>query len=127
LKTVRHPTLKDTRGRDIPTVVARAIGEAERVAVDAASERDEDKLLRLIETHPRASMREMTTLLDWKNHSKVNRMLKSLTDQKMIKKDGRSWRLTQAGEKELNAQDSSVPALFQGPFPMAPLPPVPVR
>jgi hypothetical protein len=128
LKAVRHPLLKDTRGRNIPTVVARAIGEAERAAVDAASERDEDRVLRLIETHPRASLRTMGSVLGWKNHSKVERFLKTLMDQKLIKREGRSWKLTQAGEKELNAQDqATVPSLSQGHFPLVPLPPVPVR
>jgi hypothetical protein len=131
LKTVYHPKLKDSRGRDIPTVIAKALTDAETTAMDVASERDEDKLLHLVEKQPRASLRTMGALLGW-HHSKVGRMLSALATQKLIKRDGREHRLTQAGEKELNAQDQNnhlapVAALSHGHFPPLPLPPIPVR
>jgi hypothetical protein len=127
LKAIRHPLLKDTRGRDIPTVVARALNQAERTTMEVAGERDENSLLRLIETHPRASLRTMGALIGW-HHSKVDRMLKVLADQKLIKREGRTWKLSQAGEKELNAQDqTAVAALSHGALPPPPLPAIPER
>jgi hypothetical protein len=125
LKAVRHPVLVDTKGRSIPTVVAHPLDEAAAAALDVANVGDEDRLLRVIEKRPRASLRELATALGWKNHSKVERVLKVLTQQKLIKREGRALLLTQAGEKELNAQESAVPALSQGVFPTPPFPPFP--
>jgi hypothetical protein len=125
LKAVRHPILKDSRGRDIPTVIAQALDEAGRAALDAAGDEDENKLLRVIEKHPRAGLRTWSVALGWKHHSKVQRIVDSLAKRKFIKQEGRAWVLTQAGQKELYAQESTVPLavprLVQAP-PLAPLP-----
>jgi hypothetical protein len=127
LKTVRHALLKDTHGRDIPTVVARALNEAERTAIDAAGEREQDRLLLLIEKQPRASLRTMGLMLGW-HHSKVDRMLTTLMNQKLIKREGRTLTLTQAAQKELSAQDlEAVVPLSQTILPGGALPPIPGR
>lgn len=132
LKAVRHPRLKDTRGRDIPTVIAQPVDDAGKAALDAAGQRDEDKLLQMLEKHPRASMRTLGALCGWRSHSKVDRLLKTLQQHKLIKQEGRAWVLTATGQKELNNQEHQQlsPILFHGtPSPTAvmPLPQLPSR
>jgi hypothetical protein len=106
LKAVRHPVLKDTRGRDIPTIVARALDDDGSAALDALGMRDEDRMLRAVEKHPRYSLRQFAVMLGLKHHSKVERLIQALTKQKLIKREGRTLVLTQAGQKELNAQET---------------------
>ena len=130
LKAVRHPRLKDTRGRDIPTVIAQSVDEAGKAVLDAAGQRDEDKLLHMLEKHPRASMRTLSMFCGWRSHSKVERLLKTLKEQKLVKKEGRAWVLTAAGQKELNNQEyqQDKPVLPHGTVPPPsniPLPPLP--
>lgn len=48
LETVTHERLKDSRGRLIPTVVARPLSEESKQAMAASSRRDEDQLLKAI-------------------------------------------------------------------------------
>lgn len=55
LETVTHEHLKDSRGRLIPTVVARPLSEESRQAMAASSRRDEDQLLKAIAENPGAS------------------------------------------------------------------------
>ncbi|WP_441253407.1 carbohydrate porin [Bradyrhizobium sp. 613_E4_N2_2] len=52
LVTVQHPKLRDTKGRAIPTVVARPVSDFGIVERERANERDEDTLLRAIDQHP---------------------------------------------------------------------------
>jgi AAA domain len=125
LKAVRHPILKDSRGRDIPTVVAQALDEARRAALDAAGDQDEDKLLRVIEKHPRAGLRGLAGMLGWRHHAKVERLVNTLIQRKLVKREGRSLLLTQAGQKELNAQESTVSPLSHVISPPLALPPIP--
>jgi hypothetical protein len=120
LKAVRHPKLVDSKGRSIPTVVAYPLDEVAAATLDAAGRRDEDLLLLCIDKHPRASLRLLAALLGWKHHAKVERLLKTLTEQKLVKKEGRTLVLTQAGQKELNAQEAAV---SPGAFSTVPFPP----
>jgi hypothetical protein len=52
LSTVTAARLKDERGRDIPTVLAAPLDEGGRQAMAVEGRRDEDRLLRFVETHP---------------------------------------------------------------------------
>ncbi|WGS18950.1 MULTISPECIES: bifunctional DNA primase/polymerase [unclassified Bradyrhizobium] len=121
-----HPLLKDSKGRNIPTVIARAISDSEMASNAASQERDENRLLRTIEKHPKASLQELAGLLRL-NKSKVNRLVEKLTAIKMVRREGRKLVLTQIGEKELNSLDAIVSPSFQpllggGRFPLPILP-----
>jgi hypothetical protein len=112
LKTVYHPVLKDTRGRDIPTVIARAVSEADRAQLEAVARRHEDLILKAIETYPDASLRDLAERVGWRfaksgklDQSKVGRACTTLEREKLIRKHRGKWELTQAGEKELNRLD----------------------
>lgn len=125
LKAVRHPVLVDSKGRSIPTVIAQALDEARRAALDAVGDQDEDKLLRVMEKHPRAGLRGLAAMLGWRHHAKVERLVNTLIQRKLVKREGRSLLLTQAGQKELNAQESTVPPLSHVISPPLALPPLP--
>ncbi|ABA04890.1 RecA-family ATPase [Nitrobacter winogradskyi Nb-255] len=120
-----HPLLKDSKGRSIPTVIARAIGEGEMASNHATQERDENKLLRLLEQHPKASLQELATLLGGAGKSKVNRLVQKLIDTKLIRREGRKIVLTQIGQKELNDLEPVVSPSFRTPFPGVSFPPLP--
>ena len=140
LKTVFHPTLKDARGRDIPTVVAHAISEAEGAQMTATARRHEDLVLKSVDTHPAASVRERAAGLGWRyaksgkeDVSKVSRALKVLEAEKLVRSLRGRWELTAAGEKELNRLDlarrdigpliSMIPSATAIATPHPPMPP----
>lgn len=108
LKTVFHPTLKDARGRDIPTVVAHAVSETDSAQMAASARRHEDVILKSIETHPKISGRERANALGWvysdgkPDQSKVQRAVKTLEKDGLIRGNRGKWELTSKGEKELN-------------------------
>jgi hypothetical protein len=99
------------RGRDIPTVVAAPISEVGKQQIEAVARRHEDLLLRAIEKHPEASLRELALALGWLDSKgkpyvmKVTRAAEKLDSEKLIRKHRGTWQLTAAGEKELNRLD----------------------
>jgi hypothetical protein len=118
-----HPLLKDSKGRNIPTVIARAISDGEIASNYATQERDENRLLRVIEKHPKASLQELANLMGGANKSKVNRLVQKMVDTKLIRREGRKIVLTQIGQKELNELEMIVPSSFQGLPPTGHFPP----
>ncbi len=142
LKTVHHPTLKDARGRDIPTVIARPIDDTDKQQIAAASRRHEDQLLKVIFEHPGASLRALAVALRWldskqqPNAMKVSRAADVLAREKLIQKHRGTWQCTAAGEKELNRLETSAAANITYPLTstvtppvtgMPPFPPIPNR
>jgi hypothetical protein len=113
LKTVTATKLKDSRGRLIPTVLASPLDEAARQAMAASGRRDEDLVLRAIETNPGASSSKLAEALGWAMRDgkpyavKVRRACERLAQAGMIMKErrGDAWVLTKDGEKELNKLD----------------------
>lgn len=111
LKTVLHPVLKDARGRDIPTVIARPIDETGKATMSAANRRAEDDLLKAIYEQPGASLRALAGHLRWldsrqqPNAMKVSRAADVLAREKLVRKHRGTWQLTAAGEVELNKLD----------------------
>ncbi|MET4254053.1 AAA family ATPase [Bradyrhizobium sp. LA6.7] len=122
LQAVCHPLLRDSRNRPIPTVIAKALDQPGMQARELASERDEDVLLRAIDKHPRKSQRELGALNGWPSVSKVNRIGRKLETQKLIKAERNGWVLTSAGQRALNAMESSVLRVEQPPLPPPRLP-----
>ncbi|MDA9504188.1 hypothetical protein XI09_05310 [Bradyrhizobium sp. CCBAU 11386] len=121
LVTVQHPKLRDTKGRAIPTVVARPVSDFGIVERERANERDEDALLKAIDQHPRKSRRDVGKLLGMSD-SRVYRLAQKLEQQKLIRPERSGWTLTGAGERELNAMDSRGSGVNQPPLPPARFP-----
>ena len=65
LRQVTHQDLKDQRGRFLPTVIARYISDDAKESIAKAHNADEDRLLRLIAKHPKASLTELATMMGW--------------------------------------------------------------
>ncbi|MDB5605089.1 MAG: RecA-family ATPase [Bradyrhizobium sp.] len=121
LKTVRHPVLQDARGRPIPTVVARHLGEIEKQRLTTDTLGRENQLLKAVHDHPEASLRDLAEMLGWRyktgqpDQSKVTRALKALAGAKLLRQYGRRWQLTPAGETELKRPEQAAePALNDG-------------
>jgi hypothetical protein len=111
LNAVTHPVLKDARGRDIWTVVAKPLTDAGKQQLEATSRRHEDGLLRAIEKYPGASLRELAEALRWLDKAgkpvaeKVRRAAELLAREKLIVKHRGAWQLTPKGQRELNDLD----------------------
>ncbi|MCK1402340.1 AAA family ATPase [Bradyrhizobium sp. 4] len=121
LVTVQHPKLRDTKGRPIPTVVARPVSDMGIVQRELANERDEDTLLRAIDQHPRKSRRDVGKLIGMSD-SRVYRLAQKLEAQKLIRNERNGWTLTATGQRELNVMDSRGSGVNQPPLPPARFP-----
>jgi hypothetical protein len=105
LKQVTHERLKDKRGRLLPTVVARPLSDLAKENIAKAYNADEERLLRLIANHPKASLAELATMMGWllpgsrPNKAKVQRMTNTLVKAKVLIKGFQGKvRLTKTGE-----------------------------
>lgn len=125
-----HPQLKDTRGRQIPTVIAKPISEAAADMLQKGEARGEDCVLRAVPGRHELgkSASDIARDLKWfiKNdaaqpaHTKVLRLLERLKKEKLVEDTRSRWRLTSKGEMELNRMDMATPTATPG---LAPLPP----
>jgi hypothetical protein len=109
LRQVGHQRLKDKRGRLLPTVVARPLSDRAKEDIAKAHNADEDRMLRLIAKHPKASLAELATMMDWllpggrPNKAKAQRMANLLMRSRMVTKgfQGKLKR-TKDGEKTVS-------------------------
>jgi hypothetical protein len=108
LKTVTHERLKDSKGRLIPTVVANWISEVAQEEIAKRKLIDEDKLLRLIQNHPKASLAELATKLGWRlqrtgdpDKKKVDRVIKGRLKKLVTTTRAGNYKLTLEGERAL--------------------------
>ncbi|OSJ16846.1 hypothetical protein BST63_10530 [Bradyrhizobium canariense] len=107
LETVSSTHLRDSKGRQIPSVVARALSETEKKQADSKSGDDEDALLLAVAEHPRASYAGLAVALGWvsdkgENKAKVKRCADRLKADKLVKPDRRgTLTLTEKGETEV--------------------------
>ncbi len=128
LNTVYHPILKDARGRDIPTVVARVIDENAKQRMADANQSHENRLLQLIFDQPGASLRTLATAMGWVDPKgqpqamRVSRACEALAKDKLVQKHRNAWHCTSAGEKELNRMEAAVTSAVTVKPPLPPLP-----
>lgn len=115
LETVTSPQLKDSKGRAIPSVAARALSDIEKSRADANSREDEDAMLLAIADHPRASYAGLAVALGWvsdkgENKAKVKRCGDRLKADKLAKSERRgSLALTEKGETEVKRLRANQP------------------
>jgi hypothetical protein len=136
LNTVYHPLLKDARGRDIPTVVAKAIDDSTKQRMAESTKRNEDSLLKVIYEQPRASLRAMAAAMGWIDAKgqpqamRVSRACEALAREKLVVKHRDAWECTPAGQKELNKLDREQPTsqpVTTDVTGRSPFPPFPTR
>jgi hypothetical protein len=109
IKTVTHQNLKDSDGRLIPTVICEYLTEQAKEEITAAGRKDEDKMLELISSNPRASYATLAAEMAWKLHSgdpnkmKSKRCVAALVKAKLIKETrSGGWTVTPAGKRVLD-------------------------
>jgi hypothetical protein len=107
LETVTTPRLKDSKGRLMPTVIAKALSEAEERRADDRSRDEEDAFLLALDEHPRASFAGLAVALGWitskgENKAKVRRCADKLKKEKLVTADRRgALSLTDKGVAEV--------------------------
>jgi AAA domain len=104
LETVTTTRLTDKKGRLMPTVRAVWISDAETERATEDARGDEDVLLRAM-LMPGQSIAQLATACGWTtskgepHKSKVDRTMKRLAADKLVKKTRDTWMLTEAGKK----------------------------
>jgi hypothetical protein len=112
LDKITTPALVDSKGRQIPTVHAVAITEAEEKKQEESAEYEENRLLAALAGKKPLSVAELAQRCGWLHadgtpyKSKVQRVIARLkVDQLVMRVRGRKYRLTEKGRKELGADD----------------------
>lgn len=86
-------------------MVAKAVSEAERKKLEADTHSHEDKLLIAMNENESASMSRLAELNEWflgdmkPNKPLVQRTLKNLQKDKLVRKERGTWVLTDRGKK----------------------------
>lgn len=107
LKTITAPLLKDSRGRDIPTVMAKALTKGEAGSRAAASRRDEDDVLLRIDQNGNQSLTDLATAIGWfkddgqPHKDRVRHATDKLRREKLVSYEARKWKVTVAGHDTL--------------------------
>lgn len=103
LKVVRdHPLLVDTKGRQIPTIVAVPISSAEQQRAEATMQSNKGKILELLCNSPGLKVGEIGKALGWGDHSRASRILRGLVDEKLVESTRGYWLATPKGQKSMN-------------------------
>jgi hypothetical protein len=99
--------LKDSKGRPVWTVTAKAITTAEQDAMEAASEDKQDRVLFALQKHPGSSLAQLADLVGLKTstgepyRTLVRRLLEAAEKARLVKKVKGHYRLTPKGEAHL--------------------------
>lgn len=105
--------IMDSKGRQIPTVMARPLTEREHAAKASAARSDQDVLLIAMTENEGASIAGLADKAEWFTatglpyKSKVQRLLKQLKRDHMVIDRRGSWGLTEAGQKEAKKAQSN--------------------
>jgi len=104
IEKITTPKLVDSKGREIPTIHAVAISEAEEEREAGNVQQEEDRLLSELLANPNRSVADLAracgfTLANGEPHkSKLHRRLSGLEDERLIKNKRRRWILTDEGK-----------------------------
>ena len=118
LKTATHPRLIDSDGELMPTVVCEHLSIDAKEVMEQAEILDQGKILAEMARNPRASIAELAIHMGWyfpltgkPARSKVQGYVKTLIQQKLVKKHLQSWIVTSLVKSKLNGKgDCTVPA-----------------
>jgi hypothetical protein len=106
LRTVGAPTLKDSKGRPINTVMATPLTDKLRETLEANTRKDEDRVLVFLLDCHGASLKGMAEQFDWKQSDgkpakwRVQNACKKLDQGKLAKSERDGWQLTDKGKDE---------------------------
>lgn len=113
LETISSERLRDSKGRPIPTVMARHLSEGALEAIADAARADENRLLEAIKARPDASLADLARALGWTlkggepHKMKVTRMRNKLVKEKLLRMERGKPTITDKGEKALAAVTAS--------------------
>jgi hypothetical protein len=105
LKTVTAPSLVDSKGRPVPTVMAEALTKGESVKRADKARNDDDDVLLAIERGKGASLAEMAETLCWHtptgepNKDRVRHAKDRLYKRKLVDVARKGWKLTKKGNE----------------------------
>lgn len=91
--------LKDSKGRLMPTILAKPLVELRAMQIAKDTLTAEDALLLSIEAHPNYSVRAHADVIGQKSMGSMTRLLKRLAEQKLIRKFRTKWELTKEGDR----------------------------
>ncbi|WP_323008958.1 AAA family ATPase [Paracoccus sp. (in: a-proteobacteria)] len=91
--------LKDSKGRRMPTILAKPLIEMRAVQIARELLSDEDALLLSLEANPEYSLRGHMDQVGFTSTGKMSRLIDRLAKQKLIKKFRNRWELTTQGER----------------------------
>lgn len=103
MRAVTAPDLVDSRGRDIPTVLAVPVGEAEVAQRADAGSRDDELMLFAIRQNGNRSLRDLAEALGWEDESgepdkgRAHNSTDRLKRAHFITYELRAWKLTKKG------------------------------
>jgi hypothetical protein len=103
--TVTTRRLVNSKGRQMPTVIAKPLTEMDQKVRTDAADQDKQRLLRVMADHPGASMSDLAKQAGWfgrsgaPNKAKVQRLLADVSSQKLVQKELNTYVLTVAGSK----------------------------
>jgi 5S rRNA maturation endonuclease (ribonuclease M5) len=107
LETVTHERLKDTKGRTVPTVIAKLLSDEGKQEIEKAIRKDEDDVLLSISQSPELSTAGRAVALGWYQRNgqaykmRVHRAETALKGAKLIAKARNGWEITDKGKKEV--------------------------
>ena len=105
LKTVTVPTLVDSKGRPVPTVMAEALSKGESIKRADKARNDDDEVLLAIERGKGSSLAEMAEALCWctptgePNKDRVRHAKDRLYKRKLVDVARKGWKLTKRGHE----------------------------
>jgi hypothetical protein len=109
LDTVTHQRLIDTKGRLVPTVIARVLSDEARREMSKNNRLAENEILQSLDSDPKLSDRERAKALGWLMRDnvtpyqmKVVRALTALRKGGYVFRNRAGWSLTEKGQNELN-------------------------
>ena len=117
LNTVTSEHLKDSKGRPIPTVVAKYLSEAAQEEIERSVRGNENRVLELYASPtPPASLAKAAVALGWRLRSgpedkmKVKRAIKALCNAKLMTYERGAPAITDKGRKVIGADATTGPA-----------------
>lgn len=124
-----HPKLKDARGRQMRSVLARPVADGTAAVMEKRTDTDTIAVLNAVCNAPGGTPTDFARLLDWTygakrepNVKRVKANLDRLEKEKLVRETVGRWKTTAAGQQALNDIDNAKPVEPKPMFPL-PLPP----